>query len=196
MEPESESVPVPSFVSENPAPWIEPPTVSWLPATVTVRLPLNVTGPVPRLSGLKVVPENAKSAFQFCGITPESVTATPDVLPIVPPLIVNGPVPTAGPRARALLMFRLPAFRITPPVALLALPMVSVPAPIFVSVPPVPLIVWAGCTRYVRPVSTSIVPELMSTNGRPEVTLAAARSVALLMKTVLLELATPKFESE
>ena len=93
-------------------------------------------------------------------------------------------------------MFRLPAFRITPPVALLALPMVSVPAPIFVSVPPVPLIVWAGCTTYVRPVSTSIVPELMSTNGRPEVTLAAARSVALLMKTVLFELATPKFESE
>ena len=107
--------------------------------TVTVRLLLMVTAPVPRLRSL--VPAKVKSAFQFCALFVESVIAAPLVLPIVPPEIVNTPVP----RAAALLMLSCPAESVVPPVYVSEPPRASVPVPVFV--------------RAIVPVVSAMVPE-------------------------------------
>ena len=66
---------------------IAPPTVRLLDATVTVRLALMVTAPVPRLRSLG--PAKVKSTFQFWALLVESVIAVPLVLPMVPPEMVK-----------------------------------------------------------------------------------------------------------
>ena len=56
-------------------------------ATVTVRDALMFTAPVPRLRSLE--PVNAKSAPQVSGLLLESVIEKPEVLSIVPPLMMK-----------------------------------------------------------------------------------------------------------
>ena len=70
-----------------------PPTVSVLLLTVTVRVPLIVTAPEPRLKF--VVPVKEKLVFQFCGQL-FSVTLAPLVLSsVLTPEMVNVFVPSA-----------------------------------------------------------------------------------------------------
>ena len=97
-----------------------------LDATVTVRLLLMVTAPVPRLRSL--LPAKVKSPLQFCALLVESVMAPPLVLPIVPPEIVKAPLP----RAEALLRLSCPAESVVPPLYVSEPPRASVPVPVFV----------------------------------------------------------------
>ncbi len=110
-----------------------------LDATVTVRLLLMATAPVPRLRLL--APANVKSPPQVCALLVESVIAAPLVLPIVPPEIVNAPVP----RAAALLMLSCPAERVVPPVYVSEPARASAPVPVF--------------DRAIAPVVSAIAPE-------------------------------------
>ena len=123
------SVPVPALVMSRALrlvlltkPVSVPPTVSVLPLTVTVRLLLIVTRPAPRFK--PEVPVNVKSPFQFWALLPLLVMAAPVALLKVPPLSVNMPVPSAP----ALLMFRVPALRVTPPLMVFTPPKARVPA--------------------------------------------------------------------
>ncbi len=103
-----------------------PPTVSVFAVVVTVGDVVNVTAPVPRLRLL--VPMKVKLEAHVCALLLLSVIGLPEVLSIVPPLIVNVPVPTAV----ALLMFSFPADSVIPPVNVFAPESVSVPAPALV----------------------------------------------------------------
>jgi len=96
-------MPVPALVMPNPVPLMTPPTVRSPPLTVTVRVALSVTAPVPRLRSL--VPVKVKLLFQFCALLFVSVIAPPLVLLMVAaPEMVKAPVP----RAVALLMLSVP----------------------------------------------------------------------------------------
>ena len=68
-----------------------PPTVRLLANTVSVLDAFIVTAPVPKFRSR--VPPNAKSAFQYCKLLVDNVTATALVLSTVPPLITNLLVP-------------------------------------------------------------------------------------------------------
>ena len=90
--------------------------------------------------------------------------SAPDVLSIVPPVIVK--VPATVPRALALLMFNVPAVRVVPPVNVFAPESVQVPASTFVSAPlVVPRILTSvppAAPPSVRPrVAPVIVPALL-----------------------------------
>ena len=97
------------MVNPNDVPEITPPTVKVLAVTVTVRVAESVTAPVPISSGC--VPVKVKLAFQLWGLLVVSVIAPAEVLSIVPPEIINVPVPIA----EALLMFKVPALKFVPP---------------------------------------------------------------------------------
>ena len=98
-----------------------------------MRLALGVIAPVfcVRLP----VPVKVKSPFHAIGL--EMVIPPPLVLSIVPPAIVNVPVPSA----EALLIFNVPALKVVPPLNVFAPDSVHIPASCFVTVPaPVPII--------------------------------------------------------
>ena len=105
-------VPVPALVMPKVAPVMPPPTVSVLPFTVMMRAALRTTAPVPRFSGL--LPVKAKSPFQFIGLLAVSVMAAPEVLSIVPLVIIK--VLPVAPSAVTLLMFKVPAVSVVLPV--------------------------------------------------------------------------------
>ena len=112
------SVPAPSLVKCEAAAVDGvklPPKVSVLLETVTVRAPFVVTAPVPRFRLL--VPAKAKLPLRASALLVASVTELPLVLSMVPPVMVNVPVPMAEfvedvPEA---LMFRVPAESVVPP---------------------------------------------------------------------------------
>src|SRR5437868_5191230 len=96
--PESVRVPTPAFVRLKPLPPIAPPTISVLVAPLVViwRLAVRVTAPVPRFRlFVPAVPSKAKSPPQVWLLLLANVIALPLVLLMVPPLIVNTPVPGA-----------------------------------------------------------------------------------------------------
>ena len=64
-----------------------PPTVRLLASTFNVLDAFMVTAPVPKFKSR--VPANAKSAFQYCKLLVDNVTAPALVLSTVPPLITN-----------------------------------------------------------------------------------------------------------
>jgi hypothetical protein len=90
---------------------IWPPNVRVLPdpLSVIVRLPPFVIAPVPRFKSFD--PPNAKFALKFIALFVVRVRAPPLVLSMVPPPIVNAPVPIA----EVLLMFNVPELRVVPP---------------------------------------------------------------------------------
>jgi len=117
------SVPAPALMILSPAPEIAPPTVKVFPVTVTVGLAPSVTAPVPRFK--EEEPVKAKLAFQCWALLFDSVIFPVEVLSMVPPAMVNVPVPSAV----ALLISRIaPASKVTPPVKVLAPAKVKVPA--------------------------------------------------------------------
>ena len=120
------SVPAPALVRPNVLPPIAPPTVRLPPFTVTVRLALIVTAPVPRFRSL--VPVKVKLPFQCCALLLLRVMAPPLVLSIVPPATVKVPVPGAA----ALLRLSVPPFSVRPPLKVFAPESVSTPVPAMV----------------------------------------------------------------
>ena len=87
-----------------------PPTVRLRERTVRILDALRVTAPLPKFRSPEV-PANAKSPFQFCVLLFVSVLVLPLVLSIVPPVIVNVPLPTAV----LLLIAKVPALSVAPP---------------------------------------------------------------------------------
>ena len=121
-------LPAPAFVRVEDEPVTRPPTVSVLPETVSVRLPVRVTAPVPRFR--LFVPVKVKSPVQACALFPESVTVEPVALSNVPPARVSKPLP----RAPALPTCKVPAESVKPAVLVAAL-RASVPEPVLESAP-------------------------------------------------------------
>jgi hypothetical protein len=108
--PERTRVPAPFFVSPNPEPEIAPPTVKVFADTVRVRVAFIATAPVPRSRLFEHV--KVKSLFQFCVLFVIRMRELPEVLSIVAaPPMTRGPVPMA----EALLIRRVPALRVVPP---------------------------------------------------------------------------------
>ena len=117
---------------------IVPLSVSELPPTVTNRLALMVTDPLPRLR--LFVPVKAKSPVQLCALLVERVTAELLVLSIVPPEIVKVPVPRAElvPPDPLLLMLRVPELSVMPPLKVFAPDRVMFPVPLYARTPVLP----------------------------------------------------------
>ena len=117
-EPFTVNVPLPLILLKAVT---APPSVSvlFVPLSVITRVPPapmpSVALPVPKFRFL--LPPNVKSALSVIPLFVASVTTPPLVLSIVPPAIVNVPVPIAEfvlelPDA---LMFKIPAFNVVPP---------------------------------------------------------------------------------
>ena len=79
-------------------------------STVRILDAPRVTAPLPRFRSPEV-PANVKSPSQFCVLLFVRVLVLPLVLSIVPPVIVNMPLPTAV----LLLMAKVPVLRVVPP---------------------------------------------------------------------------------
>jgi len=122
--PLSTKVPEPAVVKLSPAPPIAPPSVKIPALVVTVYpLPFKVTAPVPRFKLL--LPVKAKLPFQCSTLLlVEEAMALPEVLSMVPEVMVKVPVP----KAATLLISKVPAVKVTPPVKVLAPARVRVPA--------------------------------------------------------------------
>ena len=117
-------VPLPALVILSPDPAIAPPTVKVSAVTVTVGLAPKVTDPVPRFKLEE--PLKVKLPFQVWALLFASVMAAPEVLSIVVALsIVKVPVP----KAPALLISKVPAAKVRPPLKLLLPDRTNVPAP-------------------------------------------------------------------
>jgi len=100
-----------------------PPSVKVPAVTVTVGSAPKVTAPVPKFKLL--LPVKVKLPFQCPALLlVEVAMAAPEVLSMVPVVMVKVPVP----KAAALLMSRVPAVKVTPPVKVLAPARVRVPA--------------------------------------------------------------------
>ena len=96
--------------------------------TVTVRLALKVTAPVPKFRSF--VPLKVKFPLHTCALLLESVRAPPERLSSTEaPEIVRLPEPTAV----ALERFNVPAESVNPPLNVFAPESVSAPLPDFVS---------------------------------------------------------------
>ena len=121
--PESISVPTPALVSVMAPPPITPPTVRLPLLIVIVRLALGVTAPAPKFKSLD--PAKVKSPFHDCAYA-EVVIAAPEVLSIVPPVIVKV-LAAVAPSAAALLMFNVPALSDVPPAYVFTPESVTVP---------------------------------------------------------------------
>jgi len=131
--PDKISVPAPALVMLSPEPEMIPPTVKVSALTVTVGLAFKVTAPSPRFKLL--LPVKVKLPFQFWALLFDRVIADPEALSIVvPAAIVKAPVP----KAAALLISKVPALKVTPPLKLLLPDNASVPAPALASVSPEP----------------------------------------------------------
>jgi hypothetical protein len=101
--------------------------VSVLALAVTVGVKPKVTAPLPRFNAL--LPVKVKLLPQVCGLLFASVINPPEVLSMVGvPLIAN--TPAAAPSAVALLMFKGPPVKLTPPLKLLFPLNVSAAAPL------------------------------------------------------------------
>ena len=120
------------------SPTLPPKVSAYAPPFAIVRAPPpKVTAPVPRFRALLPVKVRVTAPVlaKVMGLLPAFVMAAPEVLSMVL-AAVTVKVPAVAPSALALLMFSVPADRVTPPVRPVLLPeRVNRPAPALVRVP-------------------------------------------------------------